>query len=160
LTYPVLAEGGMNLDTAVEEFEVLSFRLGDQDMAFDVENVEMVIETPQITRVPKSKNVIEGIINLRGKIVAVANLPKILDLDVDVEKLKSVIIMNVGDVEIGFLVEEVNGVMRVTEDEYDRNVVSEKFGKKSKGLIKKDENDLVVYLDVNEIVSEIVSAGT
>ena len=150
----------MNLDTAVEEFEVLSFKLGDQDMAFDVENVEMVIETPQITRVPKSKNVIEGIINLRGKIVAVANLPKILDLDVDVEKLKSIIIMNVGDVEIGFLVEEVNGVMRVTEDEYDRNVVSEKFGKKSKGLIKKDENDLVVYLDVNEIVSEIVSAGT
>ena len=148
------------MDTAVEEFEVLSFKLGDQDMAFDVENVEMVIETPQITRVPKSKNVIEGVINLRGRIVAVANLSKILDLDVGLERLKSVIIMNVNDIEIGFLVEEVNGVMRVTEDEYDRNVVSEKFGKKSKGLIKKDENDLVVYLDVNEIVSEIVSAGT
>ncbi len=158
--YPISLEGVMNLDTAVEEFEVLSFKLGDQDMAFDVENVEMVIETPQITRVPKSKNVIEGVINLRGRIVAVANLSKILDLDVGLERLKSVIIMNVNDIEIGFLVEEVNGVMRVTEDEYDRNVVSEKFGKKSKGLIKKDENDLVVYLDVNEIVSEIVSAGT
>ena len=148
------------MDTAVEEFEVLSFKLGEQDMAFDVENVEMVIEAPQITYVPKSKDVIEGIINLRGRIVAVANLSKILDIDIDTDKLKSVIIMKVSDIEIGFLVERVNGVMRVTEDEYDRSVVSEKFGKKSKGLIKKDKNNLVVYLDVNEIVSEIVSTET
>ncbi|HIP92742.1 MAG TPA: purine-binding chemotaxis protein CheW [Thermotoga sp.] len=148
------------MDTAVEEFEVLSFKLGEQDMAFDVENVEMVIEAPQITHVPKSKDVIEGIINLRGRIVAVANLSKILDIDIDTDKLKSVIIMKVSDIEIGFLVERVNGVMRVTEDEYDRSVVSEKFGKKSKGLIKKDKNNLVVYLDVNEIVSEIVSTET
>jgi len=153
-------KGGINLDTAVEEFEVLSFKLGEQDMAFDVENVEMVIEAPQITHVPKSKDVIEGIINLRGRIVAVANLSKILDIDIDTDKLKSVIIMKVSDIEIGFLVERVNGVMRVTEDEYDRSVVSEKFGKKSKGLIKKDKNNLVVYLDVNEIVSEIVSTET
>lgn len=148
------------MDTAVEEFEVLSFKLGEQDMAFDVENVEMVIEAPRIMHVPKSKDVIEGIINLRGRIVAVANLSKILDIDIDTDKLKSVIIMKVSDIEIGFLVERVNGVMRVTEDEYDRNVVSEKFGKKSKGLIKKDKNDLVVYLDVNEIVSEIISTET
>ncbi|MFN3327995.1 MAG: chemotaxis protein CheW, partial [Fervidobacterium pennivorans] len=53
------------------EFEVLVFKALNQEMAIGVEMVEIVIEKTEITPVPRAKKIIEGVINLRGKIVPV-----------------------------------------------------------------------------------------
>lgn len=81
----------------------------------------------------------EGVINLRGRIIPVVNLAKVLDISFDDSKMKSIIVAKTKDVEVGFLVDRVLGVLRITEEHVEMVDVSDKFGKKSKGLIKRME---------------------
>lgn len=138
----------------LKEFEVLSFEIDEQTLAFDVDNIEMVIEKSDITPVPKSRHFVEGVINLRGRIIPVVNLAKILGISFDEQKMKSIIVARTKDVEVGFLVDRVLGVLRITENQLDLTNVSDKFGKKSKGLIKTD-GKLIIYLDIDKIIEEI-----
>lgn len=139
---------------ALKEFEVLSFEIDEQALAFDVDNIEMVIEKSDITPVPKSRHFVEGVINLRGRIIPVVNLAKVLGISFDEQKMKSIIVARTKDVEVGFLVDRVMGVLRITENQLDLTNVSDKFGKKSKGLIKTD-GKLIIYLDIDKIIEEI-----
>jgi len=136
--------------------EILSFLLGDQSMAFDVDSVEMVIERTEIRPVPKAKFFVEGVINLRGRVIPVVNLGKVLGINVEDGELKSIIVVKTKDVEVGFLVNRVWGVMRILESQVDHLSVSDKFGKKFKGLIKRD-GSLIVYLNIEEIIEEITA---
>ena len=145
----------VNEKTAVSEFEVLSFIVGDQEMAFDVDYVEIVIDKPDITPVPKSKPMIKGIINLRGRIVPIIDLADVLGSFVDSTRYESIVVIKYGEIEAGFLVETVRGVLRTSSEEVENMGNMEKYGEKSKGLIKKGSR-LVVYLDVAKIIDEIV----
>ncbi len=138
----------------VREFEVLSFVVGDQEMAFDVDYVEIVIDKTDITPVPKSKPMIKGIINLRGRIVPIIDLAYVLGTDVDESKYESIVVIKYNEIEAGFLVESVKGVLRTSTQEVESMGSLEKYGEKSKGLIKKGDR-LVVYLDVAKIIDEI-----
>jgi purine-binding chemotaxis protein CheW len=142
------------LADVLKEFEVLSFEIDEQTLAFDVDNIEMVIEKSDITPVPKSRHFVEGVINLRGRIIPVVNLAKILGISFDEQKMKSIIVARTKDVEVGFLVDRVLGVLRITENQLDLTNVSDKFGKKSKGLVKTDGR-LIIYLDIDKIIEEI-----
>lgn len=140
------------------EFEVLVYQVGKQDMAFDVEYVGMVIEKPEITPVPRSKQTIKGVTNLRGRIVPVINLGKCLGLDDGdaSEQTWNVIVVNWEDIEAGFLVNSVRGVLRCSDAEVEQVSKVEKFGEKSKGIIKKD-GKLIVYLSVDQILGELTA---
>ena len=144
----------VNEKESVKEFEALSFSIGDQEMAFDVDYVEQVIDKPDITPVPKSKPMIKGIINLRGRIVPIIDLADVLGSYVDESKYQSIVVVKCDDIEAGFLVGSVNGVIRTSTSEVEGIGSLEKYGEKSKGLIKKG-NRLVVYLDVSKIIDEI-----
>ncbi len=139
---------------AVKEFEVLSFVVGGQEMAFDVDYVEIVIDKTEITPVPKSKPMIKGIINLRGRIVPIIDMAYVLETVVDESKYESIVVIKYNEIEAGFLVETVKGVLRTSTAEIESMGSLEKYGEKSKGLIKKGDR-LVVYLDVAKIIDEI-----
>ncbi len=138
----------------LQEFEVLSFIIGDQEMAFDVDYIEMVIDKTDITPVPKSKPMIKGIINLRGRIVPIIDLADVLGSYVDESQYESIVVIKYNDIEAGFMVGLVKGVMRVSPSELESISSLERYGEKSRGLIKKG-NRLVVYLDVAKIIDEI-----
>ncbi|AFG34617.1 chemotaxis signal transduction protein [Fervidobacterium pennivorans DSM 9078] len=148
---------GVNIVADNMEFEVLVFKALNQEMAIGVEMVEIVIEKTEITPVPRAKKIIEGVINLRGKIVPVISLPMLLANESNTE-YKKIIIAKVEDVEFGLMVDEVVGVMRVRSEELETNLGKmNTYGKKAKGLIKKDAR-LIVYLNLEEIVKEIVGS--
>ena len=139
---------------AIQEFEVLSFIVGDQEMAFNVDYVEIVIDKVEPTPVPKSKPMIKGIINLRGRIVPIIDLADVLGSYVDESQYESIVVVRYNDIEVGFFVGTVKGVLRTSSAEIESMSTLEKYGEKSKGLIKKG-NRLIVYLDVTKIIDEI-----
>ncbi len=139
---------------AIQEFEVLSFIVGDQEMAFSVDYIEIVIDKEEPTPVPKSKPMIKGIINLRGRIVPIIDLADVLGSYVDESRYESIVVVKYNEIEAGFLVGTVKGVLRTSNAEIENMASLEKYGEKSKGLIKKD-NRLIVYLDVTKIIDEI-----
>lgn len=52
----------------------LSFELGGESYALEVERVEVVLEPMPITRVPKAPAHLRGVINYRGTVIPVADL--------------------------------------------------------------------------------------
>ncbi len=142
----------------MQEFEVLSFIVGDQEMAFDVDYVEIVIDLAEITPVPKSKPMIKGIINLRGRIVPIIDLADVLGANVGDSQYESIVVIKYNDIEAGFMVGTVKGVLRASTNELESISSLERYGEKSRGLIKKG-NRLVVYLDVTKIIDEIAGEG-
>ena len=63
-----------------KDFQVLTFKLDEQEYALDINTVVQVVRMVTITRSPKAPAVVEGVINLRGKVIPVLNLRRRLEL--------------------------------------------------------------------------------
>ncbi|HBT39585.1 MAG: Putative CheW protein [Thermotoga sp. 50_1627] len=142
----------------LSEFEVFVFGVGSQDMAFDVEYVSIVIEKTDITPVPRAKKNVLGVMNLRGRIVPVIDLAAMLGLSSKDSAEGKIVVVNYEDIETGFLVERVRGVMRFRSDDVEKMQKFESFGEKSKGIIKKQE-ELIIHLNVGKILEELTMSS-
>lgn len=115
------AAGGNAGDGAL--LQLVSFMVGDEEFAIPILSVQEINRMMQITRVPQSPPFVEGVINLRGKIIPVMDLRKRFGLPALENSADSRII--VVEVEspaagnqtrvIGFTVDRVNEVLRISE---------------------------------------------
>lgn len=60
--------------------EYISFLLGDKAYAIDVPHVREVVDTPMLSRLPNAPAWITGVMNLRGRVVPVVDLRRVLEL--------------------------------------------------------------------------------
>ena len=68
-----------------------------------------------ITRVPNTPAFVEGIINLRGQVIPVVNLRKRLGFPPkEPDKATRIIVVEIGKRVIGFIVDSVNEVLRIS----------------------------------------------
>ena len=56
--------------------QLLTFKLDDQEYALDIANVVQVVRMVAITRAPKAPDFVEGMVNLRGKVIPVVDIRK------------------------------------------------------------------------------------
>ena len=134
--------------------EITVFSIGEEEFAFDIEKVQEIIAYQEIIPVPESGEYIEGVINLRGSIVVIVNLPK--KLNFKSEKQNKIIVCNIEDEKVGFLVDEVNDVLFVE----DSNVAISKKGGIVKSTISLNNGERVILeLNVDKLVEidEIVT---
>lgn len=101
----------------VDVVELLTFQLGEEMFSLDVGLVEQIIVPREWTRVPNAPEEILGIFSLRGKIVTLIDVAKILDLEWKwKEALDSRIIVVHSDSDtFGFRVDRVLRVARVEQ---------------------------------------------
>lgn len=59
-----------------EELHLVIFRIGAELFGVPISSVQEIIRVPAITHIPQSPNFIEGVINLRGRIITVMDLHK------------------------------------------------------------------------------------
>src|SRR5436190_1689962 len=57
-----------------KELQVVGFRIGDETFGVKIGSVREIVRVPEITSVPNAPDTIEGVINLRGKIIPVMDL--------------------------------------------------------------------------------------
>ena len=112
----------------------------------------MVIEKTDITPVPKSRAFIEGVMNLRGRIVPVIDLTKLMSIDTgEVKDFENVLIVKMQGTEVGFFVNEVREVITMNESEVDTDARSDQYDTKVKGIVQKGKR-LILFLDIDEIM--------
>ncbi len=97
-----------------ELLQLVSFEVGDEEYAVPILSVQEINRMMQITRVPQSPPFVEGVINLRGKIIPVIDLRKRFGL-VELENSDDVriIVVEIASRVIGFTVDRVNEVLRI-----------------------------------------------
>jgi len=67
-------------DAAQQAAKYLAFRLDGEEYGFPVLAVQEIIQWTDVTRVPRLPAFIQGVINLRGKVVPVLNLRRRFEL--------------------------------------------------------------------------------
>ena len=114
-------------DGATEEprsLTVLEFALGSQRCCTRIERVVEIVRTGSVTPIPNTPPHVEGIMDLRGATTKIVDPTRLLDFDTGGSKAKVVVLEDEGDGAVGWLVDEVYRVRRVTTDALDETVGS------------------------------------
>lgn len=97
--------------------QIVVFVIGKELFGVSIEAVHEIVRVPEITAVPDAPPFLEGMINLRGKILPVIDLRRRLRLaEVQRDKHTRVLITEDGGRLVGLLVDSVSEVLRVPED--------------------------------------------
>ncbi len=139
-----------------EDIEFSTFYVGGALCGIDILNIQEINKHFEITRVPQSSDYIEGILNLRGRIVTIIDLGKKLGLDpVNKDKDNRNIIVNSEDEHIGLLVDSISDVALAKREDIEpapSNIGGVK-GKFFQGVLK-TEKQLIGILDIDEVLKE------
>ena len=100
-----------------EILQLVGFKIGQEEFGINILAVQEIIKIIDITRVPNASEFIEGVINLRGRIIPIVHLRKRLGMPViETDKNTRIIVVEINDKTIGFIVDEVQEVLRISAD--------------------------------------------
>jgi purine-binding chemotaxis protein CheW len=101
-------------DISREEEQVVVFQLNNQTYGIDITSVIEIIRMEKITRLPRTPEFIEGIINLRGKVIPVIDLCKRFGLlSQEITGQSRIVIIQVNNATFGMIVDSVQEVLRI-----------------------------------------------
>jgi purine-binding chemotaxis protein CheW len=107
----------MNKDTVVAEKQMVLFQLGNETYGLDIATVHEIIRMQPITKVPKAPIYVEGIINLRGRVIPVIDLGERFGLaKKDQDKNNRIVVVNLQDTTMGIIVDAVTEVLSIPVD--------------------------------------------
>jgi len=97
-----------------EQIQLVSFMLAEEEYGVEVLKVREIIRMPTITKMPNTPPYIEGIINLRGKVIPIISMRKRFGLTENEKNDETrIIIMDVAGTLNGFIVDAVSEVIRI-----------------------------------------------
>jgi len=137
------------------ELQLVTFEVGSEEFAVDILVVQEINRMMWITDVPQSPDCVEGVINLRGKIIPVVDLRRRLGLpEAEYGAMSRIVVVEVGGRTIGFTVDRVNEVLRISSSIVDAapGVVTRVDSQFIAG-IGKLEDRLVILLDLEKLLS-------
>jgi purine-binding chemotaxis protein CheW len=108
------------LDTDTLQYVV--FRLGKEEYGFDVAIVREIHNIEEVAKVHRSASHIEGVINLRGKLLTVVNLRRRFGMEPNPAAggKKKIVVVDATDAPVGFLVDEVLEVARFPKESVEK----------------------------------------
>lgn len=150
------AAGRKNAAVGHEILQLVTFNLGNEEYAVDILKVQEINRMKEITRVPNSPNYVEGVINLRGKVIPVVNLRNRFGLmDKENDEHSRIMIMDIQGITMGLVVDAVSEVLRIPLETVEptppmASNISTEF---IKGIAKLDER-LIILLDMDRLLGK------
>lgn len=96
--------------------QLVTFCLGTEDFGIDILLVHEIIRIQRITRVPNSPKYVLGVINIRGKVIPIVSMRERLHMkEVEQSEDSRIVVVEVKDKTVGFIVDVVNDVLSVSE---------------------------------------------
>ena len=103
-------------ETNVQQF--VTFQVEREVFAFPMADVREIIRMPEVTRIPLSPATLEGMANLRGKVLPIVNLRRTFNFDqIEYNDATRVVIVEQGDSPVGFVVDRVASVISVEPEQ-------------------------------------------
>jgi len=136
--------------------QLVTFTLEKEEYAVNILNVQEINRITEITKVPNAPDYVEGVINLRGKVIPVINLRKKFGLyNKDTDDSSRVIIMDIQGITYGLVVDSVSEVLRIPSDivEPPPPMASSMSSMFIKGIAKL-ENRLIILIDIDGLMGQ------
>ena len=101
-------------DARVLAGKYLTFMLGEESYGLEILKVREIIKLMDVTAVPKTPYFVKGVVNLRGKVIAVIDLRLKFSMDeAEHTDQTCIIVVDVGGVEMGIIVDQVSEVLDI-----------------------------------------------
>ncbi len=96
----------------------LTFYLGEEEYGLEILKVHEIIGLMAITRVPRTPDFVRGVINLRGKVIPIADLRRKFRMEtVEDTEQTCIIVVQTQGVQFGVVVDRVSEVVDLTTEE-------------------------------------------
>lgn len=142
-------------NNGMSEIQLVVFDLASEHYGVDISDVREIIRMQNITKVPGATSYVEGIINLRGKVLPVLDLRKRLGLKVaDQTEESRIVVIDITDGEVGVIVDAVTEVLRVPNSSIEppSSMVTQGNSDYLRGIAKLSDR-LIILLDLNKLLS-------
>lgn len=136
--------------------QLVTFKIENEEFGVDILTVQEINRMMNITRIPNAPDFVEGVINLRGKIVPVVDLRKRLSFPrKEYDKNTRIIVVELDGITLGFIVDSVSEVLRLPQSvvEPPPSIVSGVESDYVEGVGKLDQR-LLILLDLKKIFLE------
>jgi len=139
-----------------KEFHIVGFRIGRETFGVPIGMVHEIVRMPEITSVPDSPGYVEGVINLRGKIVSVVDLRKRFgEKEITANKKNRILVAEVEGKMVGLIVDAASEVLKIPESEVD--LPPSLFEEDAMNYVTgvgKLKGRLVILIDLNKILQK------
>jgi len=138
------------------ELQIVGFRIGRETFGVPISLVHEIVRVPEITSVPDSPGFVEGVINLRGKIISVVDLRKRFGEAITPANRKNRILVTAVDGKlVGLIVDAASEVLKISENDIGPapGVFSEDEVHYVTG-VGKHQGRLIILIDLNKILQK------
>ena len=101
-----------------KDLQIVGFRIGNEMYGVRIGAVREIVRVPEITAVPSAPDNIEGVINLRGKIIPVMDLRKRFGLtEITTDKKNRILVVELDNKLLGLIVNSASEVLKIPPSE-------------------------------------------
>lgn len=137
-----------------KDLHIVGFRIGRETFGVPIELVHEIVRVPDITAVPEAPDCIEGVINLRGKIISVVDLRKRFgERQIKPHKKNRILVAEVQGKLVGLIVDSASEVLKVPPSEveqppsvFDQNELNYVTG------VGKLKDKLIILVDLSRVL--------
>ncbi len=145
----ILTEVGTN------EWQVVVFLLGEQAFAINVDKTREILRWTGVRPVPQSHPAMLGITTVRGEVIPLIDLRTYLGIDSERERdLDKVIVAEFNKMKLGFVVDGVERIYRISSEELDSTLSGSFLGDDALYVIKREGRNILL-LDYERIVQVV-----
>jgi purine-binding chemotaxis protein CheW len=137
------------------ELHIVGFQVGRETYGVPITSLHEIVRVPEITAVPDAPDYLEGVINLRGKIVSVMDLRKRFgEKHVALKKQNRILVVEHSGRLAGLIVDSASEVLKIpTEDVESAPAVFQEGGLNCVTGLGKVKGRLVVLLDMSKLLA-------
>src|SRR5437763_16270946 len=103
-----------------KDLHLVGFRIGRETFGVPINLVHEIVRVPEITSVPAAPDYVEGVINLRGKIVSIVDLRKrFAAAEIKRHKTKRILVAEVDGKVVGLIADSASEGLKIPTCEID-----------------------------------------
>jgi purine-binding chemotaxis protein CheW len=137
-----------------KDLQVVGFRIGSETYGVRIGAVREIVRVPEITSVPSAPEIVEGVINLRGKIIPVMDLRKRFgQSQVQPDKKNRILVVELENKLVGLIVNAASEVLKIAPSDIEPpgNVFPEGDSGYITG-VGKLKGRLIILLDITKLL--------
>lgn len=139
-----------------KDLQLVGFRIGKETFGVPIGLVHEIVRVPDITSVPDAPDYVEGVINLRGKIISVIDLRKRFgETRIETSRKNRILVAEIEKKLVGLIVDAASEVIRLPHEEieappevFEENEVMYVTG------VGKLNGRLVILIDLTKILQQ------
>ncbi len=137
------------------DLQIVGLRVGRETYGVPISVVREIVRVPDITAVPNSQKHVEGVINLRGKIISVIDLRKRFgETEIEASKKNRIVVVELENHTVGLIVNAASEVLKIPPSDIEPpNSVFLNGEVDYVTGVGKLKDRLVILIDLNKLLS-------